>query len=74
LDSGSKANRGRVVDREELNVRRDCQLDAGKPRRTGQPNPDKPRRMCRLEADAYVEENGWRSGEIYLDTTFHRRG
>jgi hypothetical protein len=37
-------------------------------------NPGKPRRTCRLGADAYVEEDSGRSGEICLDTSFPRRG
>jgi hypothetical protein len=61
LAGGSNANRGRVANREEYTARRTSQL-----------NPDKPRRTCRLGADASVEENGGRSGEICLDTTFHR--
>ena len=36
-------------------------------------NPDKPRRTCRQGADASVEEERGRSGEICLDTSFHRR-
>ena len=62
LASGSDANRGREADRE-----------AHKARRTSRLNPGKPRRTCRLGADASVEESGGRSGEICLDTTFHRR-
>jgi hypothetical protein len=60
LASGSDANRGREADRE-----------APKARRTSRLNPGKPRRTSRLGADASVEEDGGRSGEICLDTTFH---
>jgi len=62
LASGSIANPERVVDRTAIGGSRDHQL-----------NPDKPRCTCRLRADAYVKENRGRTGEIYLDTTFHRR-
>jgi hypothetical protein len=61
LASGSSANFERVADLVTICDPRDCQL-----------NPDKPRRTCRLRADAYVEENRRRTGEICLDTTFHR--
>jgi hypothetical protein len=61
LASGSIVNSERVADRVTIGDRRDCQL-----------NPDKPRRTCRLRADAYVKENRGRTGEICLDTTFHR--
>ena len=37
-------------------------LNAGKPRCSRPPNAGKPRRTCRLEADASVEEDGWRVG------------
>lgn len=36
-------------------------------------NADKPRRPCRLEADAYVKERRGRTREVCLDTSFHRR-
>src|SRR5262249_28232839 len=36
-------------------------------------NADKPRRTCRLGADDYVQEDRGRTGEICLDTSFHRR-
>lgn len=62
LANGSNANSERVVDRVENGDPRDCQW-----------NPDKPRRTCRLRADAYVKENRRCMGEICLDTTFHRR-
>jgi hypothetical protein len=58
LADGSDASCGRVT--------RD-------PGRTRELNPDKPRRTCRQGADASVEEGRRRSGEICLDTSFHRR-
>jgi hypothetical protein len=62
LTNRSDANRGRVADQA-----------APKAHCTSRSNPDKPRRTCRLGADASVEDSGRRSGEIGLDTTFHRR-
>src|SRR5262249_54307803 len=73
LASGFAANRGRVADREGYKGRGACPPNAGKPPRSCRPNAGKPRRTCRLEADASVEEGRRRSGEICLDTTFHRR-
>ena len=48
-------------------------LNAAKPPCSRQPNAGKPRHTSRLEADASVEEERGRMGEIGLDTTFHRR-
>jgi hypothetical protein len=63
LASGSEASCGRVGDRE-----------AGKPCCFCPLHPGKPRRTCRLGADASVkDEHGRRSGGICLDTAFHRR-
>src|SRR5262249_45716782 len=41
-----------------------------KPGRSRGLNPGKPRRTCRLGADAYVEEDRGRMGGICLDTSF----
>jgi len=43
------------------------------PERIRDLNADKPRRSCRLEADAYVEERRGRTRQVCLDTSFHRR-
>jgi hypothetical protein len=48
-------------------------LNTGKPRHTRPLHAGKPRRSRRLEADASVEEDGWRAGGVRLDTSFHRR-
>ena len=73
LASGSDANRGRVADREAHKARCTCLLNAGKPRRVSQQNPDKPRRTCRLGANAYVEEGSGRSGSARHRRTTPRR-
>lgn len=55
------AHRGGVTDRGAPKAHCTCPL-----------NPDKPRRTCRLRADASVEEGRRRSGGIGLDTPFLR--
>jgi hypothetical protein len=61
LAHGSYANRGRVGWRSSHLQRR------------APGHLETPRHMCRLEADAYVQEDGRRMGEMCLDTTFHKR-
>jgi transposase len=48
-------------------------LNADQPPCSRPPHASTPRRTCRLEADASVEEHGWRAGGIRLDTSFHRK-
>jgi hypothetical protein len=70
--SGFAGHGGREDDRAGCKGLGAGHLNAGKPSCARQPNAGKPRRTCRLEADASVEEDGRRAGEICLDTSFHR--